>query len=155
MFLLQHFWTKFLLSIVYFFSRMKESFAENRIDATKCFQTDRHGLEAKVSLREDGVAQRVRDSRRQGVGGGMAGRNARMPKRGKNCQAAHRHGPSVEERQRLAPSSQGHVKKDPLSTSIHLCVQPSIYPSLCPFFSPHDTSSFWYIRTEKGFIWKK
>lgn len=33
--------------------------------------------------------------------GGMMGRNARMPKRGKNCQPSYRHSPSGEERQRV------------------------------------------------------
>ncbi|KAK1899055.1 Histone-lysine N-methyltransferase PRDM16, partial [Dissostichus eleginoides] len=52
----------------------------------------------RVSFSKDGNPQRAGDSRRQGDGA-QRGRNARMPKRGKNCQASHRHNPSGEERQ--------------------------------------------------------
>lgn len=51
-----------------------------------------------MSFSKDGNPQRAGDSRRQGDGA-QRGRNARMPKRGKNWQASHRHNPSGEERQ--------------------------------------------------------
>lgn len=91
--------------------------------------------EVKPRVSKDGTVQRAGDSRRQGVGEGMTGRNARMPKRGWSCQASHRHSPSGEERQRvvggrLAPSTQGHVKKRPLPfqpPTLRLPIHPSIY----------------------------
>lgn len=68
----------------------------------------------------------------RGRGGGMTGRNARMPKRGKNCQSSHRHSPSGEEKQRVGVRGwprQHKVmwKKDP-PFSTHPPTHPSIHP---------------------------
>lgn len=69
--------------------------------------------------------------------------NARMPKRGKNCQSSHRHSPSGEENQsgglEAGPAntrSYEKKKKNPL-LSTHPPTYPSIHPclwrtSLCP-----------------------
>lgn len=47
----------------------------------------------------------------RGGGGCMMRRNARMPKRGKNCQSSHRHSPSGEEKQSVGVRGWPHRHK--------------------------------------------
>lgn len=71
--------------------------------------------------------------------GGTIGRNARMPKRGKNCQPDHRHSPNGK-RDREWGRDAGPIntrsceKRSPISPPIHLPIHPSLCPhiTLCP-----------------------